>query len=179
MPRDIDELLEQELLSGDYDDEEEGLEGLGYSTIERPQIGSTQRRHGPGRNAPGRMRGSNVPSNQLPRLFCGIKPRTIMPGKSETIQIQVTNPFRPDRFILDPSSQGLLVEDIKISRVSQNTGDGPVPGSAFSPDSVGANLRGDTAQTGVGIELTVSNPGTVANEDPPIILRGAFFGPAA
>ncbi len=169
MPRDdMDDLLEQELLSGDYDDD------LGYASVERPQIGAA-RRH-PGK---GRMRGSNIDPRTLPTLFCGIKPVVIQPGTSKTIQVQVTNAFRPEKFVLDPSSQGLLVEDIKISRISQNCGDGPVPGVAFAHDAVGNNLRGDTAQTGVGIEITVSHPGAPANGSPPITLYGVFWGPAA
>jgi hypothetical protein len=151
----MDELLEQELGSGDYDDDS-------------PQIGA--------RRGAGRRRGPIDPDS-LPRLFCGIKPVVVPAGQTRTVQVQVTNPFRPEKLILHPASQALFVEDIKISRVSQNTGDGPVPGYAFSADSVGTNLRGDTAQTGVGIELTVSNPNTT--EGGAITLYGVFWGPAA
>ncbi len=168
---DIDDMLERELLSGDYDGEEEDL---GYATLERTQIGSGGRRRGA---QGGRSRGGNLDPSKLPRLFCGIKPQVILPGTTRTIQVQVTNPFRPERFVLATQSQGLLIEDIKISRISQNTGDGPVPGSAFGPEAIGTNLRGDTAQTGVGIEITVMHPGN--GESPPITLYGAFFGPAA
>lgn len=174
MPRDdIDDLLEQELLSGDYDDDDD----LGYASVERTQIGASRRRAGAGGKP--RMRGSNLDPRTLPTLFCGIKPVVIAPGTTKTIQVQVTNPFRPEKFVLDPSSQGLLVEDIKISRISQNCGDGPVPGVAFAHDAVGNNLRGDTAQTGVGIEITVSHPGAAANGSPAITLYGVFWGPAA
>lgn len=151
MPRDeMDDLLEQELGSGDYD----------YDT----QIGGKR----------GKARRGTLDPQTLPRLFCGIKPVVIPARQNRTVQVQVTNPFRPEHLLLHPDSQPLMIEDIKISRVSQNTGDGPVPGYAFAPNAFGNYFRGDTAQTGVGIELNVSNP-----TDKEITLYGTFFGPAA
>lgn len=181
MADELDLLLDEELdLAGEDDgDEYDDYEDVGYVATEMPEIGARRRRrsakaHRLMKARAARLKESNVDERNLPRLVAGIPTKVIPANSSERVTMKVTNPFRPDRLVLSPAAQQLLVENIKIGRESLNAGDGPIPGSSFSQDSVDVNLRAKTAQVGTGVEILVSNPGSTD-----ITFSGAFWGPAA
>lgn len=121
-------------------------------------------------------RGRAKRSEELPpqRLMCGLPQVSIAPGATEVIPVGIKDWFRPDTLVLATQCFGLLLNDVLVSRVSQNNGRGPAVGAAFARNAVRSYFRGDVANPSVGIDLKLTNP-----TGAPITLSGAIFGPIA
>lgn len=118
--------------------------------------------------------GASAPALNLDGVIVGIPETSIATGVRVNITVNVTQPFRAERLILNAAGQTALVniEQISISSKEQNISPGPVPGSVFSADAT-HRLRGTIVRPGVGIQMTVFN-GSAGT----IVFGGAFFGPA-
>jgi hypothetical protein len=108
-------------------------------------------------------------------LFAGIPTSQDVPANGTLVlNVGVKDPFRPDRLILSTAAQALDIIDIRVGTRSQNTGTGTIPGEVFANDTTYVRINGDTAQPGVGIDITFANT-TVAAITP----SGTFVGKAA
>lgn len=120
----------------------------------------------------------------VPRSVQGILRRQILPipattvgaGASVTVTLQPQRAFRVERLVLasSVSPSQVVVSDISVGAERQFVSAGDVPLSAFSADAVGTGLRGDTAQPGTTVTVTLRNLGGSAET-----ISGAFFGSSA
>jgi hypothetical protein len=109
---------------------------------------------------------------KLQRLPLGIGVTSIATGNAATITVTPQIPFKLERFI--SQSINLQVTDIKVGTNSQFVGSGSVPIEIFGRDSIGVDLKGDTAIPGVDIALMVANASGAT-----LTITGAFLGLAA
>lgn len=105
-------------------------------------------------------------------VMVGIPPTVFGGAGTQVIQVPLTQPFRADKLMLDAASQaaGCVIEQISISSVDQNRGDGDLPADMFTDDAT-HTLAGNIVDPGVGIQMRVTTAGALT-------FRGAFFGPA-
>lgn len=105
-------------------------------------------------------------------------PATSVPASGTvTVTLQPQRSFRVERLILGStvSPSQIVVSDISVGAERQFVAAGDVPISAFSPDAVGTQLRGDTAQPGTTVTITLRNLSGSSAET----VSGAFFGSSA
>lgn len=120
----------------------------------------------------------------MPRPVQGILRRQILPipatpvgaGGTATITLQPQRAFRVERLVLSSTVKPsqIVVSDISVGAERQFVSAGDVPLEAFAPDAIGTGLRGDTAQPGTTVTLTLRNIGAAAET-----ISGAFFGTSA
>lgn len=149
MADELDEIL---ALSGYDDDDAFAMEGRRMAGIMDPKLGQP---------AP------------LFYVAAGVPVTSIGAGLDARIRVNVSEPFRAQKLVLETASLPLRFTDIKVSTQSQNVGDGPIVGGAFTADGT-AMLKGTVAKAGVGIELLTNNPTAGALD-----LAGTAFGPAS
>jgi hypothetical protein len=106
---------------------------------------------------------------KLQRLPLGIGVTSIATGNAATITVTPQQPFKLERFI--SQSINLQVTDIKVGTNSQFVGSGSVPIEIFGRDSIGVDLKGDTAVPGVDIALMVANASGAT-----VTCTGAYLG---
>jgi len=111
-------------------------------------------------------------AGETEQVVVGIPPTTFGAAGTQIISCNLTQPFRADRLVLDAASRaaGVVIEQISISSVDQNRGDGDLPADMFTPDAR-HRLAGNIVDPGIGIQLRVTTGGALT-------FRGAFFGPA-
>lgn len=123
----------------------------------------------------GAARGARVVNRgptRLRRLPLGIGVTTIATGNAATITVTPQIPFKLERFV--SQSINLQVQDIKVGTNSQFVGSGSIPIEVFGRDSIGVDLKGDTAVPGVDIALMVSNQSGAT-----VTCAGTYLGLAA
>lgn len=109
-------------------------------------------------------------ASKTEQVVVGIPPTVFAAAGTQVIACNLTQPFRADRLILDAASQAATIEQISISSVDQNRGDGDLPGDMFTAQAT-HRLAGNIVDPGIGIQLRVTTAGALT-------FRGAFFGPA-
>jgi hypothetical protein len=82
-------------------------------------------------------------------------------GSSATFTWQPQRPFRLERLFLQsvvsPTNQDFVITNLVVGADPQFVNEGPVPGSMFLQNAVGCHLRGNTANPGVTLSITVQN----------------------
>lgn len=131
------------------------------------EIGAAQRRV----IRPGVPGGITQNQGNVRRLFAGIPSTSVAAAASNDVACNIAEPFRPDRLMLSVVAQALLVTNLRIGTKSMNVSSNPISGNCFSEQAVNNDLSGYTAQPGVGMLLSVNNPGASA-----VVLTGGFFG---
>jgi hypothetical protein len=111
-------------------------------------------------------------NNSLQRVMAGIPQTSIAAAGVNDATINVSDPFRPDRIILNTASWALNVTNVRIGTKSLNVSSSPLSGECFARDSVGGYLQGYTAQPGVGFVISFTNPTAGA-----ITCAGGVIGP--
>jgi hypothetical protein len=167
----VDQLLAE--LSGEYDDDL-GYDDLGYDDM----VGARRRRRRrrrPRRRArrPARPRMSQsmrrLRPSQARRYPLGLGTTALLANATAVITVNPQLPFKLLR--LSTPSTNITVDNIQIGTVSQFVAAGGIPSEVFAPNSIGIDLKGDTAVPGVQIQITVTDVSGAANT-----FRGAFFG---
>lgn len=126
---------------------------------------------------PAQTYGPNVvPRASIPvirRQILPIPATALSPGGQATVTLQPQRGFRVEKLVLSStgSPSGIVVSDITVGAERQFVASGDVPIAAFTADAVGTQLRGDTAQPGVTVSITLRNLGSAAET-----VSGAFFG---
>jgi len=84
---------------------------------------------------------------------------TVNGNQTTTFTWQPQRPFRLERMFLQ--SQGgntdFVVHNLVVGADPQFVNEGPVPGTMFLQNAVGCHLRGNTANPGVTLSITVQN----------------------
>jgi hypothetical protein len=98
-------------------------------------------------------------------------------GGTDNTTLVPVRPIRAAKLFLDAgfTVAECAVDQLRVGAVNQNIGNGPLPGSMFTGDSVAPPLRGDTIQPNVGAVLTLINNTAGAITD----VTKAILGPAA
>jgi hypothetical protein len=122
-------------------------------------------------SAGGRRVENRGPGN-MQRVAAGLPRQAVAAAASADLQINVSEPFRPDRIVLSTAAQALDVTNVKIGTKSLNVTSNPISGNCFSEDAIGTDLQGYTAQPGVGFVISVTN-----NTAGSITTGGGTFGP--
>lgn len=161
---------------------DEVLGGVGYSTEivgavrNARRVGDTQIVGGGGH-----PHAIETTYEDISDLVAGIPITTIPAGATVAVDVALTRAFRPRRLVLSGFQAGAIsavaacdLLDLKIANISQKLNDSPIAAETFIVPATGIQLRGDTAQPGVGIQLFLRN-----NSGEEITIGGAFFGPAA
>jgi hypothetical protein len=107
----------------------------------------------------------------LQRLAAGIPRSSIAAAGTYDAQITNSEPFRPDRIVLNTAAQALDVTNVRIGTKSLNVTSNPISGNCFAEDAVGTQLQGYTAQPGVGFVISFAN-----NTAGAITTSGGVFG---
>ena len=99
-------------------------------------------------------------ADNLPQSIVGT-PLTTIPASSTgtLIQVPIQRNIRPDRIIFDRvQAASLLVYQISIGTTNLLASGNPIPGDAFAPDAMGAQIRAvETATPSVGLSLVIGN----------------------
>lgn len=108
----------------------------------------------------------------LQGVAIGIPPTVFGGAGQQIIEVGVTQPFRADKLVLESTSRvaGCVIEQMNISSVDQNIGNGDMPADMFTPKNT-IQLAGNIVDPGVGIKLRVTTTGALT-------FRGTLFGPA-
>lgn len=81
-------------------------------------------------------------------------------GQTFTITIRPQMTFRVERLVIESDHAGdFLIQDVKVGNRSQFGAAGSIPARIFQENANGVRLRGDTAQPGIDISVTVFNKG--------------------
>lgn len=97
-------------------------------------------------------------AGKIQRIMAGIPVQSLAAAASADVAVTVSEPFRPERLILETAAQALQVNNLRIGTKSLNVTNNPISGNCFSEDSVGSHVVGYTAQAGVGFVLSLTNP---------------------
>lgn len=124
-----------------------------------------------GQPIPGARAVRNVNPDNLQRLVAGIPRSAIAAAGTYDAQITNTEPFRPDRIVLNTAAQALDVTNVKVGTKSLNVTSNPISGNCFSEQAVNTQLQGYTAQPGVGFVISFIN-----NTAGSITTSGGVFG---
>jgi hypothetical protein len=133
---------------------------------------------------------AQVRSGQIPGLRAGQRVGQSMPdvaraqisplpqmalaaNASQTFTWQPQRPFRLERLFLQSSGNNVdfVVTNLNVGADPQFVNDGQIPGTMFLPTAVGCHLRGNTANPGVTLTITLTNL-TAA----PITISGGIIG---
>lgn len=95
---------------------------------------------------------------KIQRIMAGIPVQSLAAAASADVPVTVSEPFRPERLILETAAQALQVNNLRIGTKSLNVTSNPISGNCFAEDSVGSHVIGYTAQAGVGFVLSLTNP---------------------
>lgn len=113
------------------------------------------------RRMPGLSRGERVMRDEgdIARRQVSPIPLTNIPANSTVlVSFRPQRPLRIERLILDGSStNGVFLTDLLIGAEPQFVNAGAVPVSAFAPTAFGTSLRGNTAQPGIEVVLSLQN----------------------
>lgn len=105
-----------------------------------------------------------------------ISPLPIMnlnPGATVTFTWQPQRPFRLERMFLQSQADNkdFVVTNLVVGADPQFVNEGPVPGSMFLQNAVGCHLRGNTANPGVTLSITITSLAIA-----PITIFGGIIG---
>jgi len=111
---------------------------------------------------------------RLQRILAGIERKVVAAsGGNAEVKINVSDPFRADRVVIGDNALDLDLISFLVGTKNLIINGDPVSCYCFARDAIGTELRGYTAQPGVGLTLRFSNP-TAA----PITTSGGVFGVA-
>ena len=84
---------------------------------------------------------------------------TLGANATATFTWQPQRPFRLERLFLQSSGNNVdfNVINLVVGADPQFVNDGAIPGTMFRPDAVGCHLRGNTANQGVTLSITLTN----------------------
>jgi hypothetical protein len=127
------------------------------------------------RRMPGLTRGERVMRDEgdVARRQVSPIPLTSIPaGATVLVAFRPQRPLRIERLILDGSvTAGVFLTDLLIGAEPQFVNAGAVPISTFAPTAFGTSLRGNTAQPGIEVTLSIQN--TTAGT---VVIGGAVIG---
>lgn len=110
-------------------------------------------------------------SGNIQRIMAGLPRQAITAGSSAELQVNTSEPFRPERLVLSTAAQALDVLNIRIGTKSLNVTSNPISGNCFSEQAIGTHVVGYTAQAGVGFVVSAQN-----NTAGSITSGGGVFG---
>jgi hypothetical protein len=122
------------------------------------------------------MRGGEHVAHEMPdvarRQISPIPATLVPPGGTASVSFRPQRPIRIERLVLDAATvQGVFLTDLLIGADPQFVNAGAVPISVFQAQAFGTELRGNTAEPGIEITLSLLNT-TVA----PVTVGGCVIG---
>lgn len=107
-----------------------------------------------------RPQGVRQGQGTLRRLIAAGTATSVGIGATVDIAAVVSQPFKAERMYVNAATVTALftVGNIRIATFSLNVTNNALPVEMFQHDSVGVDLVGYTAQPGVGLTVTVTNP---------------------
>lgn len=120
--------------------------------------------------------GTRVQETQgrLQRILAGVERKIVAPnGGNAEVKINVSDPFRADRVVIGDNALDLDLVSFLVGTKNLVINGDPVSCYCFARDAIGTELRGYTAQPGVGLTLRFQN-----NTTAPITTSGGVFGVA-
>lgn len=148
------------------------LIGDDYYGDDEPEEFSGRRRGGGGKRVHGGLRVMQKRKDTLFKQPLPIPATVVGAGATVVISMQPQRTIRVERLAIPRS----LVDDFTINSVNvgqepQFVAEGSLPADIFAPDAVGIGLKGDTANIGNLITMSVTN--TSAGS---LTFRGAILG---
>lgn len=151
-----------------YDDEELGADDLDALLGATEILGAA-----PKRQIQGNPRVQQT-EGRLQRILAGIERKPVAPnGGAAEVKINVSDPFRADRVVIGDNALDLDLISFLVGTKNLVINGDPVSCYCFARDAIGTELRGYTAQPGVGLTLRFQNNTTAS-----IMTSGGVFGVA-
>jgi hypothetical protein len=113
------------------------------------------------------------PTKARYHLMAGIPPTAVPAGSTGTpVHVDFAESMAPKYMGVSTAAAALRLNGFVIGTKNMNVNNQPIPCNLFLQDSRISMLTGYTAQRGIGIDLTFSNPTNASIE-----AAGGFFGP--
>lgn len=113
--------------------------------------------------------------SELRRQVLPVGQTTLAAGASIILSAIPQRPFRCERLVITTNGApgDVLVTDVRVGATPQFVASGSVASDMFQATAVGASLRGDTAQPGITVSVSVTNTSAA-----PLSINAAIVGEA-
>lgn len=113
--------------------------------------------------------------SELRRQVLPVGQVTLAAGASTILSAIPQRPFRCERLVITTNGapNDVLVTDVRVGATPQFVASGSVAADMFQATAVGSSLRGDTAQPGITVSVSVTNTSAA-----PLTINAAIVGEA-